>query len=61
MSEVLFIDLWEVPELWINILQDIGVTYEIWESQPIADQIKLSGCHGVPKELPSWIRRQEIE
>ncbi len=39
-----------------DVVKALGIAYERWEPQPIADQIKLHGCTNVPAELPSFIR-----
>lgn len=56
-DETLFIDLYAVPKEWNVGLAKLGIRWAMWEAQPIADQIKITGCTNVPKELPPWIRR----
>jgi hypothetical protein len=59
-QQTLYINLYAAPVDWrdqITALAADGLTWERWEGQPIADQIKLHGCNGVPPDLPNWMRR----
>ena len=57
--ETLFIDLIRAGPEWNVELAGLEIRWEIWEAQPMADQIKLSGCTNVPTELPAWLRRSK--
>jgi hypothetical protein len=59
----LYIDLIAAPKDWTvafdYLRTNSGLHWTRWESQGIADQIKLHGCTSVPAELPAWIKRGE--
>ena len=62
MGETLYIDLWLVPadESWLEWLREQerkGMTWK-WETQPLADQVKLKNCTNVPAVLPPWVERR---
>lgn len=40
-----------------SVLTQLGISWRRWEAQPIADQIMILDCSGVPAELPTFIRR----
>lgn len=44
-----------------EVLKELGIVWKTWESQPIADQIKLSGCENVPEKLPPFIVRRTLD
>ena len=37
------------------VLNELGIEYEEYVGQPIADQIQLFGCTNVPDVLPDYI------
>lgn len=40
-----------------KVIENLGITFDKWESHPIADQIWIKGCENVPDNLPSFITR----
>lgn len=52
----LFIDLYAAPTGFKDDLIALGIKWREWDPQPMADQIRLRGCEGVPVDLPDWIR-----
>ena len=55
-GETIYIDLNTVPPGFLTEVAKMGLKWEGWEPQPQADQIKMTGCTNVPKELPKWLR-----
>jgi hypothetical protein len=51
----LHIDMMRAPSYFKECIADLGIQYQRWEPQPIADQIKLVDCHNIPKTLPDWM------
>lgn len=40
-----------------DVLAELGITWERWESMTIVDQIWLYDCKNVPDKLPPFIER----
>lgn len=54
--KTLIVDLWTSPEDWPDAVKRLGIQVGDVECQPIADQIMLRRCSGVPAALPAWLR-----
>lgn len=38
-----------------DVINDLGIKFDEWVPQTIADQIWINGCTNVPKSLPKFI------
>lgn len=51
-----FVDLYEAPINWADVLKDAGWQWDKAEPQPIADQFKLHGLRGIPARSIPFLR-----
>ena len=56
MSETIFVDMNRAPAGWQEEIKKYMDGHSGSEPQPIADQVKLTGCKNV-RSLPTWLRR----